>query len=114
MYFLKRLIMLVPLLLMISFLAFGLVHLAPGGPFDRERKPASPEIERAVKAKFHLDEPFLKQYARYLGLIWEKGKDGRWHHAPPSFDTSLQYRNHSVTNLIAQGLPISMVLGGLA
>ena len=78
MYFLNRLIMLVPLLLVISFLAFGLVHLAPGGPFDRERKPASPEIERAIKARFHLDEPFLKQYARYLGLIWEEGKDGRW------------------------------------
>src|SRR2546430_1550856 len=113
MYFLKRLIMMVPLLVVISFLAFGLVHLAPGGPFDRERKPASPEIERAIKAKFHLDEPFFKQYARYFGLVWEKGKDGHWHRAPPSFDTSLQYRNHSVRDLIAQGLPVSMALGCL-
>src|SRR5438552_10827519 len=114
MYFARRLAMLVPLLLVISVLAFVLVRLTPGSPFDRERKPASPEIERAIKAKFHLDEPFLKQYARYLGLIWEKGKDDHWHHAPPSFDTSLQYPNHSVTDLIAQGLPVSMALGGLA
>ena len=50
MYFLKRVLMLVPLLLIISFLAFVLVHVAPGGPLDRERSPASPEIERAITA----------------------------------------------------------------
>ena len=106
--------MLVPLLLVISVLAFVLVRLTPGSPFDRERKPASPEIERAVKAKFHLDEPIGKQYLRYLGLMWEKDKDGRWHHAPASFDISLKYRNHFVTDVVAQGLPVSMTLGALA
>jgi len=48
-YFLKRLSFLVPLLLVISFLAFALMHAAPGGPFDKERAPASPEIERNLK-----------------------------------------------------------------
>ena len=114
MYFLKRLLLAVPLLIIISFLAFVLVHLAPGGPFDRERKPASPEIERALQARYHLDEPVLKQYLRYLGLLWERDPAGHWHHAPPSFDTSLRYRNHSVTNIIAEGLPVSMTLGALA
>jgi len=101
-------------LLVISFLAFFLVHLAPGGPFDRERKPASPEIERALKAKYHLDESLSKQYLRYLGLLWEVDSRGRWHHAPAGFDISLRYRNHSVTDIIAQGLPVSMLLGALA
>src|SRR5438132_2099949 len=114
MYFLKRVLMLVPLLLIISFLAFVLVHVAPGGPFDRERKPASPEIERALKARYHLDEPVLKQYLRYLGLVWQKDDHGHWHHAPASFDASMRYRNHSVSDIIAQGLPISMSLGALA
>ena len=72
MYFLKRLLSLIPLLLVISFVAFVLVRLTPGSPFDRARKPASPEGERAVRAKFHLDEPVWKQYFRYLGLLWEK------------------------------------------
>jgi len=67
MYFLKRLVFLVPLLLGISFLAFWLMHAAPGGPFDKERVPASPEIERSLRAKYHLDEPLLQQYRRYLG-----------------------------------------------
>jgi oligopeptide transport system permease protein len=114
MYFLKRLILLPPLLLVVSFVAFVLVHAAPGGPFDRERRPASPEIERAIKAKYHLDEPVLKQYVRYLGLLWEKDSQGQWHHAPASFDISLKYRNHSVTAIIAQGLPVSVSLGFLA
>jgi len=114
MYFIKRLLWMPPLLLLISFVAFMVVHAAPGGPFDRERKPASPEIERAILAKYHLDEPLLKQYLRYVGLIWEKDGEGHWHHAPAGFDVSLKYRNHSVTDIIAQALPVSLSLGFVA
>jgi oligopeptide transport system permease protein len=114
MYFIRRLLWMPPLLLLISFVAFMLVHAAPGGPFDRERKPASPEIERALRAKYHLDEPLLKQYLRYVGLMWEKDAQGRWRHAPASFDVSLKYRNHTVTDIIAQALPVSLSLGFVA
>ena len=103
MYFLKRLAFAVPLLLVISALAFVLVRLAPGGPFDRDRAPASPEIERNLNAKYHLDEPVWKQYARYLGDL-----------AHGDFGVSLKYRNHTVNDIIAQGLPVSMTLGALA
>ena len=114
MHFLKRLAMMIPLLLVISFVAFVLVRLTPGSPFDRERGPASPEIERAVKAKFHLDEPIWRQYLRYLGLMWEKDAEGHWRHAPASFDISLKYRSHNVSDIIKEALPVSMMLGGLA
>jgi len=114
MYFLKRVALLLPLLLITSFLAFVLVHATPGGPFDRERKPASPEIERALKARYHLDEPILKQYLRYLGLVWEKDQAGHWHHASASFNISLKYRNHSISDIIVQALPVSLTLGILA
>lgn len=103
MYFLRRILFAVPLLIVISAISFGLMHLAPGGPFDRERKPASPEIERNQKAKYHLDEPVWKQYCRYLGGL-----------VHGDFGASLKYRNHSVGDIIAQGLPVSMALGGLA
>jgi oligopeptide transport system permease protein len=114
MYFLKRIGFAIPLLIFISALAFLLVHLAPGGPFDRERAPASPEIERNLMATYHLDEPVWKQYLRYFGLVWEKDANGNWHHAPASFNVSYKYRNHRVSDIIAQGLPVSMTLGGLA
>ncbi|MDE3066744.1 MAG: ABC transporter permease [Verrucomicrobiota bacterium] len=103
MYFVRRLIFAIPLLLVISALAFALVHLAPGGPFDRERAPASPEIERNLRAAYHLDEPVWKQYLRYL--------DGL---ARGDFGPSLKYRSHTVNDIIAQGLPVSMLLGALA
>jgi oligopeptide transport system permease protein len=102
-YFTKRIIFMVPLLVLISFLAFVLVRVAPGGPFDKERKPASPEIEAQLKAKYHLDEPLLKQYLRYLGDL-----------AHGDFGPSLKYRNHSVNDIIRQGLPVSLTLGLLA
>jgi len=114
MYFLRRILFAIPLLLVISALAFLLVHLAPGGPFDRERAPASPEIERNLKAAYHLDEPVWKQYLRYFGLVWEKDAGGNWHHAPASFDVSYKYRNQRVGDIIAQALPVSMTLGALA
>ena len=114
MYFLKRIAFAVPLLIVISALAFILVHLAPGGPFDRERKPASPEIERHLQSLYHLDEPLWKQYLRYFGLVWEKDPQGTWQHAPASWNASTKYRNHNVSDIIAQGLPVSMTLGSLA
>jgi len=103
MYFLKRVIFAAPLLLLISLLAFVLVRLAPGGPFDRERKPASPEIERALQAKYHLDEPTWKQYIRFLGDL-----------AHGDFGVSLKYRNHTVNDIIHQAMPVSLCLGTLA
>src|SRR5271167_3800280 len=103
MYFLRRMLFAIPLLLVISALAFFLVHLAPGGPFDSERKPGSAEIERNLKAKYHLDEPVWQQYGRYLGDLMHG-----------DFGVSLKYRNHTVTDIIAQALPVSMTLGVLA
>jgi oligopeptide transport system permease protein len=103
MYVIKRIIFMVPLVVVISFLAFALVRVAPGGPFDKDRKPASPEIERALRAKYHLDEPLWRQYLRYLGGL-----------ARGDFGPSLKYRNHTVNDVIRQGLPVSMTLGALA
>ena len=103
MYFLRRLAYMIPLLLIISAVSFWLVHLAPGGPFDREHAPASPQIKHNLEAKYHLDEPIWKQYLRYVGGL-----------AHGDFGPSLKYRDHSVTDIVRQGLPVSMLLGWLA
>jgi oligopeptide transport system permease protein len=103
MYYLKRIAGMIPLLIVIAFLSFVLVRLAPGGPFDRERVPASPEVERQLKAKYHLDEPVWKQFARYLYDL-----------AHADLGPSLKQRNHSVNDIIGQALPISLTLGGCA
>lgn len=99
--------------------SFFLVRLAPGGPFDGERAKASPQVEAALRQKYHLDESILDQYLRFLGLRWEKAPDGSWHRAEGGLivgdlGRSLKYRNHTVTDILVQGLPVSMSLGGLA
>ena len=119
MYFLRRLIISIPLLLVISFFSFGLLHLAPGGPFDRDRKPASPEVERNIKRKYHQDESFLKQYMRYLGVGYDRDEQGKiqWFKGGlvrGDFGPSYIYRNHTVNDIIAQGLPVSLPLGFMA
>lgn len=103
MYYLKRLLGMIPLLVIISFLAFVLVRLAPGGPFDRERIPASAEVEKQLNARYHLDEPVWKQYLRYLANL-----------ARGDFGPSLKQQNHSVNEIIAQALPVSLLLGSCA
>ncbi len=119
MYFLRRILTFIPLLLVITFTAFVLARSMPGSPFDKERAPASPEIERALKAKYHLDEPLVKQYLRYLGLGWERDADGnaKWFQGGllrGDFGLSTKYRNHTVNDIIKQALPVSLTLGLLA
>lgn len=103
MYYLKRLLVIFPVLLVISFLTFSLLHIAPGGPFDRARAPASEEIRKMQEAKYHLDKPFLVQYGYYLRDL-----------ARGDLGPSTQYRDHSINDIVANALPVSLTLGLLA
>jgi oligopeptide transport system permease protein len=64
---------------------------------------APPEIRANLEAKYHLDEPLLVQYFRYLGEI-----------VAFDFGPSFQYKDWTVNELIARGFPISATIGGLA
>jgi len=96
---LQRLLGLIPTLLMLITVAFFLIRVAPGGPFDAE-KTLPPEIEANLNAKYHLDEPLLQQYFRYLGQV-----------AILDFGPSFQYKDWTVNELIAQGFPVSLTVG---
>nr|MBV6629758.1 oligopeptide ABC transporter permease OppB [Oceanococcus sp. HetDA_MAG_MS8] len=101
-YAFKRLLGAIPTLLVLITLAFFMIRIAPGGPFDSE-KSLPPEIEANLNAAYHLDEPLVQQYLRYLGNILQG-----------DFGPSFQYREYSVNELIAQGFPVSLTIGGLA
>lgn len=64
----RRLVALALLLLGLSFLIFSLMYLAPGSPEQvlLGARPASPELVASLRARFHLDEPFLEQYRLWL------------------------------------------------
>lgn len=100
---LKRLLSVLPALFIVASLAFVLLRLLPGGPFDQERAVPA-EIERALREKYRLDDPILKQYADWLGALVLRGDLG------PSF----KYPNRTVNEMIRLSLPVSMQLGSLA
>lgn len=98
-YVLRRLMWAVPTLLVIITLAFFMMRLAPGGPFAQERT-LPPEIEANLRAAYGLDKPLIAQYADYVGGV-----------LTGDFGPSFKYRDFTVTELIAQGLPVSLRLG---
>ncbi|MGA9574600.1 MAG: oligopeptide ABC transporter permease OppB [Lysobacterales bacterium] len=96
---LRRLLSLIPTLLMLITVAFFLMRVAPGGPFDSEKLlPA--EIEANLEAKYHMDEPLLQQYFRYLSQI-----------AVLDFGPSIQYKDWTVNELMKQAMPVSLTIG---
>ncbi|HEX2929826.1 MAG TPA: ABC transporter permease [Candidatus Binatia bacterium] len=99
---LKRFLHGLIVLWVVATLTFMLLRLAPGGPFDSERK-LPPEVLANLEAKYHLDEPIWQQYARYLAGI-----------ARGDFGPSYKYLDRGVTDVITDTLPTSALLGALA
>ena len=98
----RRLMTAIPTLLGIILASFFLMRMAPGGPFDGER-PLAPETRAALESAYGLDKPIWEQAWIYVSRL-----------AQGDFGPSLVYRDFTVTELVAQGLPISLMLGGLA
>src|ERR1700761_7981594 len=64
---LRRLLQAIPILLGVSLVVFGLVHIAPGNPIDQLLPPeASPEVIAQMKAAFGFDKPLYMQYLLWL------------------------------------------------
>ena len=101
-YISKRLLAAIPTLLIIITIAFFMMRLAPGGPFDTERN-LPPEIEANILKAYDLDKPLYEQYFIYVGNLLHF-----------DFGPSYKFRDFSVTELIMTGLPASLKIGGLA
>lgn len=95
----RRLLIAAPTLLAIIGAAFVLMHMAPGGPFTKERQ-LPPSIERRLEAKFGLDLPVAEQLQRYVGGLL-RGDLG----------PSMVYKDKSVADILAEGAPTSAIIG---
>lgn len=63
----RRLLQAIPILLGVTLVVFGLVHIVPGNPIDMLMPPeASPEIIAQMKAAFGFDKPLYVQYFLWL------------------------------------------------
>ena len=101
-YAATRLLGIVPTLFLVITVAFFVVRLTPGGPFDQEQT-LPPAIRANLDAAYGLDQPMLVQYGRYMGGLLHG-----------DFGPSFKYRDFTVTELIRRGLPVSLTIGFLA
>lgn len=99
-FILRRLLSSVAVILLIVTASFFIMRVAPGGPFDTEKK-LDPEIEKNIRARYNLDKPLVVQYGIQLWQIV----------VHQDFGPSLKYTDKGVNEIILEGLPVSLVLG---
>lgn len=105
-YIARRLIWLIPTLLAISLLTFGIMHATPGSPLQPQAanaNPLPPEAQAQLAKAWGLDKPLWQQYATFV-----------WNGIRGNFGTSFQYRTRTVTSILRQTFPVSLHLGAMA
>ena len=100
-YFLKRFVMMILTLWVITTLTFFLMKMLPGSPFNDERIP--PEILQNLKIKYGLDKPIPEQYVVYLGNVVQG-----------DLGISFRSKNRTVNDIIVQKIKPSAIIGGQA
>src|SRR6476661_4438444 len=102
-YLAGRIAGIVLVFVLVSVVAFLLMHSIPGGPFDEEKAPLPPAAKENILRKYGLDRPLYEQYLRYMGSA-----------VRGDFGISFQSPTETVAQLIGRTWPISMQLGGMA
>ena len=105
-YLLKRLLMMVPLLLGITIISFGMMHLAPGEPSvvgnEMNPKVSAADVER-LRSYYGLDQPLYLQYYHWLKRL-----------ARLDFGNSFSSDGRPVMEKIAERLPVTLWINLLA
>ena len=102
-YILGRLVGIVVVFIVVSIVVFLLMHAIPGGPFDEDKMPLSPEAKANYLRKYGLDKPLPEQYLRYM-----------WAALQGDFGIPFQSPTETVSGLIARTWPVSIKLGLVA
>ncbi|ORA83946.1 ABC transporter permease [Mycobacterium malmoense] len=102
-YIVRRIAIMVPVFLGATLLIYGMVFLLPGDPVAAMAgdRPLTPAVAAALRARYHLDDPFLLQYLRYLGGVLH-GDLGR------------SYSGLPVSAVLAHAFPVTLRLALIA
>src|SRR5918994_3863718 len=98
----RRFLSAIPTVFLIVTLSFFLIRVAPGGPFDLEQ-PLEAKVMENLQRIYKLDRPLIEQYGLYLASLLRG-----------DFGPSFYFRDFTIAELFARGLPVSMTLGALA
>ena len=96
-YVIKRVLLAILTVFLISAITFFVMHMVPGGPFNRE-KALDPATVAALEARYHLDKPLPEQFLLYMGNLL-KG----------DFGVSLK-NGRNITDIIKDSFPVSAKL----
>lgn len=99
---LNRIFWLVPTLLAMAAITFGIMHATPGSPFNVSDKQRPEDIAR-LEALYGLDKPLPEQFVRYV-----------WNALHFDFGISYSARPQTVNEIIGRTFPISLHLGTMA
>lgn len=97
-YILKRILMSIITVFILTTAVFFLVRLMPGGPFTNPKM--TPEIKEVMEAYYGLDKPLPIQYLQYMGNLLRG-----------DFGYSMTHVNQSVTDLMMDAFPCSADVG---
>jgi oligopeptide transport system permease protein len=102
-YVLRRLLQMIPGFLGATLLIYAMVFLLPGDPIRALAgdKPLTPGVEAALRARYHLDQPFIIQYLDYLKGIF-------------TLDFGTAYSGRPVRAELARAFPITLRLSVIA
>lgn len=98
-YAMRRVISALPIALIAVTVCFFILRLAPGGPFDGDRA-LPPTTLANLRAHYDLDQPLYMQYFIYVGRLLQG-----------DLGPSMVYNDFTVSEMIAIGLPFTMMLG---
>lgn len=102
-YIARRIAAMVPVFVGATLLIYGMVFLLPGDPVAAIAgdRPLTPEVAAQLRARYHLDDPFIVQYLRYLGGVLH-GDLGR------------SYSGLPVSDVLAHAFPVTLRLALVA
>jgi oligopeptide transport system permease protein len=101
-FIVRRILWLLLVLLVVLLITFILMHITPGGPWDRE-KALAPKVIDALNAKYGLDKPLWEQFLNYI-----------WGVMHGDLGISYSYADRNVTSILIHGVPKTATLGVLA
>lgn len=101
-FIIRRVLMIVPMVLLVVSITWMLVRLAPGN-FYSTAKGIPPAVEKNIRAKYGLDKPWYVQYGKTMGRI-----------LVGDFGFSRQYPEQTVNEILWRAFPVSATLGILA
>lgn len=100
-YFVKRVLLAIVTIFIITVIAFFTMNAIPGGPFNSE-KASSPQVKAALEARYNLDKPLLEQYVIYVQGLF---------HGDMGISTKT---GRDIAQTILESFKVSATVGGMA